>query len=395
LNQDIFSPEIQKFIKDHEHHDPFALLLKYKQISGVPVKDIALQIQSRQKAKKKLPEWHETDGIFFPPPISLEQCSSQDAAIYKASHFSGPRMIDLTGGMGIDTYYFSKKYDEAVYLEKEQSLSDIARHNFNVLNAANIQVVTGEAQKFIESVSPVDLIYIDPSRRAQKKIFLMKDSEPDVQLLLPDMFKKSKDILIKLSPLMDISSALDELQNVFQVHVVAIGNEVKEILYHLKKGFEGEPRRRAVNIRHIEQVMFAFYKSQELAAEVAYSKPQKYLYEPNAAVLKSGAFKILSRKYKVAKLHRNSHLYTSQELVLGFPGKAFLINDLLKYDPRLIFKSTPQGKANLVVRNFPISVEKIRAQTRVKEGGEDFLFFTTDLEDKKIVIKAVRVGRME
>jgi hypothetical protein len=389
LNRLLISAEIQKFIKDHENHDPFALILKHENIFGVSTKEIAMQIQSRQKAKKKLPEWYITDRIYYPPPLSIEQCSSQETAMYKSSFISGRNVIDLTGGMGIDTYYLSKKFESAIFLEKDENLAEIASHNFNILKALNIEVIQGMAEEFVKTIPSADLIYLDPSRRKERKIFLIKDSEPDIHLLMPFLWEKTKDILIKLSPMIDISSAIDELHGVYQVHVVAVGNEVKEILCHLKKGFEGEPLRCAVNMNLNGREVFEFYKSQDLSAEVTYEMPQRFLYEPNASVLKSGAFKILSQSYRIGKLHRNSHLYTSPNLVIGFPGKSFLIEGIMKYDPKQLVREVP--KANLVARNFPVPVEKIRAQTRIKEGGDNFLFFTTDYENRKIVIKAIKV----
>lgn len=388
MNKNILKPEIQKFIKDHEDHDPFSLLLKHTEIAGVPVKKIVAQIRSRQKAKRKLPFWHSMDGIYYPPPLSLEQCSSEEASIYKSSHFAGKKIIDLTGGMGVDLYYFSRNFEEAVYLEKDEELARIAEHNFNILKAKNITVLVGDAETMLDSMTDADLIYIDPSRRAGKKVFMIRDSQPDVRALFPRIFNKSHNILIKLSPLMDISAAVEELPHVCQVLVLGIGNEVKEILIHIKKAFEDEPTIKAVDIHQSRQVVFEFSKSDELAAKPVFDYPQQYLYEPYATVLKSGAFKILSERFKVAKLHIHSHVYTSRELVVGFPGKTFLIEDVFRYDPKIIARAIADNMANLVTRNFPLNVENIKKQTGLREGGETFLFFTTDKDNRKIAIKA-------
>lgn len=391
MNKDLLLPEIQKFIKDHEHHDPFVLSLKYKNISGVSIIDIAGQIQSRQKAKKKLPEWYQKQDIFYPPVVSVEQSSSQIAAQYKSSLIKGKQFIDLTGGMGVDIYYFAKSFDECIYVEKNAELAEIAKHNFSILSAKNIKVVQGDAETIISHLPSADFIYLDPSRRTNRKVFLMSDSEPDMARLLPKIFTKTSNVLLKLSPMMDIAAAVDELKYVATIHIVSINNDLKETLYFLKRGFSGEPIRHAINITGTDREVLRFSKSEELGAKVAYALPQSYLFEPNAAVLKSGAFKILSQRFNLSKLHVNSHLYTSHQHLTGFPGRIYMVREILKYDLKSLKKAIPDKKINLVVRNFPLSVDKIKKETGFNDGGDNFLFFTTDMLNKKVVLLASRV----
>ncbi len=391
MNKDLLLPEIQKFIKGHEQHDPFVLSLKYKNISGVAITDIAGQIQSRQKARKKLPEWYQNQDIYYPPVVSVEQSSSQVAAQYKAALIKGNRMIDLTGGMGIDCFYFAEAFDECIYVEKNTVLAEIAKHNFNILGAKNIKVVQGDAETIINNLPSADLIYLDPSRRTNKKVFLMSESEPDMARLLPKILSKTSNVLLKLSPMMDIAAAVDELKYVAAIHIVSINNDLKETLYFLKRGFSGEPIRHAVNITGTEKEVFIFSKSEELGAKVAYDLPQTYLFEPNAAVLKSGAFKILSQKFNLSKLHVNSHLYTSHHICPGFPGRIYNVSEVFKYDLKALKKVIPEKKVNVVVRNFPLSVEKVKKETGFNDGGDSFLFFTTNMLNKKVVLLASRI----
>lgn len=390
MNRELLTEEVQKFIKDHENHDPFAFLLKHKTVMGIPAAEVVRQIQSRSKSRNKLPLWHQTEGIYFPPPVSIEQCSSEKTARYKASLVSGRRLTDLTGGAGVDAFYFSKSFTEVDYVEKNTELAEVAFYNFTVLNAPNISVHPGAAEEYIERARESDVIYADPSRRVGQKVFLLRDSEPDIQSLLPRLFGKTGKILLKLSPLMDIDAAVKELPNVAQIHVVSLDNECKETLYLLEKNFEGEPEIHAINLKKEGQDRFVFLRSGEASAAPVFGEVGTYLYEPNASILKAGAFRILSPTYHVRKLHMHSHLYTSERQADEFPGKTFTVRDLTLFNIKKAAQMTDKGAAHIVARNFPLSVAQIRAKTGIMEGGDDFLFFTTDWKNRKIVIRAER-----
>jgi 16S rRNA G966 N2-methylase RsmD len=290
----LLDPKVQSFIQDHLNDDPVSLLLKSDRFPGIPLKEAVIQIKARQNLKQKLPEWVADKNIIFPPALSQEQSSSQKAAEYKASLISGKQLLDLTGGAGVDTYYLSKSFTEVTYVEPNQDLFEISRHNLTYLGASNINFFKGKAEEFLLTFAgKADWIYVDPDRRSgqQKKLFLLSDCEPDVIKLLPQLLEAGRKILIKTSPLLDISQAIDGLKYVKNVHVVAVNNEVKEVLYLLD---EEKPTEITITTSNLldqnNSQLFTFFNSQEQMAEVNFTLPLNYLYEPNAAILKAGAF---------------------------------------------------------------------------------------------------------
>lgn len=386
MNRRILAPEIQNFIKDHENHDPFALALKYQEIAGVSAREVALQIQSKQKANRKLPEWSAAEGLVYPSPLAMEQCSSETTARYKANLVRGQSLIDLTGGAGVDAYYFSKKIARVVYVERDPQLVETANHNFKTLQARNIETICATAEEYLAKSGPFDWIYLDPSRRTERKVFRMQDSEPNVSSLLPSIFQKTSNALLKLSPLMDIDLAIKELAGVCQTHVVSVNGECKETLYVLKRDFEEEPEIFAVNLKPGTEEILRFKRSDEKNAPLVLGEAAAYLYEPNASILKSGAFKLVSSAYDVEKLHQHSHLYTSNLLIPNFPGRKFKVEAVLPYDKNAIKRRFQRQKSHVVSRNFPLSVSQIRSAMGIKEGGESYLFFTASMHNRKIVI---------
>ena len=387
---DITSSQAQKFIQDNLHIPVEELLLSGKKYPGLNIPLLVAQIEGKNKAVKKLPTWFQSKEVIYPVKLSMEQCSSEVTAAYKAGLLSGATLIDLTGGFGVDSAAFSEKLEHVIYVERTVELATIAAHNFRVLNKNNIEAVNKNAEDFISNYADkVDWIYIDPARRKEgSKVFRFADCEPDILKLQQQLFAISDNILIKTSPLLDIDQAVKELGYVKEVHVLAVDNDCKELLFVLNKNIEvSAPEIIAVNIRkENKKDEFRFSKKIENEAEVKLSLPQHYIYEPNAAILKAGAFKSIAAARGLYKLHASSHLYTSEECQHDFPGRIFHLIKTLKYSKKEILEAIPDGKANITTRNFPDTVEIIRKKTGLKEGGSNYLFATKDRYDKPIVL---------
>ena len=382
-------PRVQQFIRDHERDDPYQLALRAHHYPDYPVPAIVEQIRARQQAQHKLPDWYATEGIVFPPPLSMEQCSSQAAAQYKARLVQGQQLVDLTGGAGVDTYYLSRAFARADYVEQEPVLTEIAQHNFRMLGADRIRTHTTSAEAFLNVLDvPVDCIYLDPARRdAQaKRVFQLADSQPNVLDLRDTLLAKAETILLKTAPLLDIQAAVVALAYVAQVHVVAVNNEVKEVLYLVARQQTSDPKITAVNLRPEGEERFSFFRSQETEAEVTYSEPLGYLYEPNAALMKAGAFKSVAQRFGLHKLHPNTHLYTSNEQIPGFPGRTFRCRAVVPYQKKAVRQQLNEPKANVATRNFPDSVATVRKKLGLKDGGDTYLFAVRLMNDKISIV---------
>lgn len=390
-------PIVQRYISEHEQDDINQLILKGTSLAGVSVQELATQIYGRIKAKQKLPEWYKTENIVYPAKLSMEQCSSEQTAKYKASILSGDKMIDLTGGAGVDSYYFSKKYRHTTYLEQNPELFEVSIHNFSVLKAIDIDAHCSLAESHLERTnSRYDLIYLDPARRnqEQQRVFRFEDCTPDVTVLLPILLKRGKHIMLKTSPLLDITSALGQLRCVEEIHVIAVNNECKEVLYLLSKDISTthEITIHTVNLFENKPTQnFSFDRHIQSGLSISYSFPKRYIYEPNVAILKSGGINSVAKKYELDKLHPNSHLFTNEQLVANFPGRTFACLEVLKYDKKVIKKAINKGKANITIRNFPYSVAQIRKHTGLKDGGEDYLFATTNMNNEKIILRTKKL----
>ncbi|WP_372919380.1 class I SAM-dependent methyltransferase [Salegentibacter sp.] len=391
MNKALLKSEIQEYIRKNLKSDLTGLVLKGSPFPEVSSAEIAVQIAGLKTAKNKFPIWFKTKGILYPPKINLEQTSSEITAKYKASLIHGERLIDLTGGFGIDDCFFGKSFTEVVYCELNEELAEIAKHNFRQLGKDNIQVVPGDGlQTLEESDNKFDVIYADPGRRDDHggKVFKLADCLPDVPANLDLLFTKTDRILIKTSPLLDITAGLTELKHVSEIHIVAVNNEVKELLWLLEKDFSGSLHIKTINFKksHPEE----FYGDLKNKPELNFSLPKKYIYEPNAAIMKSGLFESLAQKTGTYKLHKNSHLFTSEELK-EFPGRKFEIIDSKHFKPSVLKKQFKGIKANIATRNFPESVADIRKLLKIRDGGKRYLFFTTNLEEKKIVLDCRKI----
>ncbi len=393
LNKALLDKDVSEFISKNRKKDLPALILKGSPFEKVSIQELAVQIKGLNVAEKKFQEFFKTEGILYPPKLNLEQTSSEITAKYKASLVQGEQIADLTGGFGIDSFFLSQSFERLDYFEINKNLAETAAHNFKILNAGNITVKAKNGLDYLKNhQTNYDWIYADPARRDSTggKVFRLEDCEPDIPGHIGTLFANTNNILLKTSPILDISAGLEELYFVSEIHVVAVGNEVKELLWILKKGFKEEPVIKTLNFEKDQIQEFEGTKNNFETEEITYSAPQKYLYEPNSAIMKSGLFQSLALKTNTRKIHQHSHLYTSADLK-NFPGRIFQITDIKEYKPSNLKKYFKSKKANVTIRNFPDTVAEIRKKLKIKEGGETYLFFTTNLKNEKILIFCKKV----
>lgn len=348
----------------------------------------------KSKIKDKIPAWSHIRTLEPLPALSIEQSSSQITAEFKAALIPGDSLLDLTGGMAIDTYFFAKKFKQVTYIEQQGELTNIARHNLGELHVNNVEIINENAENFLQkSNQRYDLIYLDPARRDAQggKVFFIQDCSPDVASILPELFKKTENILIKYAPMLDIKAALAALKTVYKVVVVAVDNDVKEVLYWLCKT-ETEPIIEAINLSKENQPPLRSDFTEEFGTEVNFNEPKNYLYEPNAAVLKAGLFKTVAQRHKLHKLAPNTHLYTSDKLTEEFPGRKFRIEKTEKFNKKLLRKELKGSYANVSCRNFPLKPEQLKQLLNFKDGGEKYVFFSQNYLNEKIVIFTTKIS---
>ncbi len=387
MNSAILHIKIQEFINLNLNSIISDLVLKGIPYKHIDAKLLIEQIESKKRSEKKLPTWFTTHNIYYPNKLNIEQTSSEITAKYKANLVIGESLIDLTGGFGIDTYYFSKQIKNVKHCEINTELSEIVKHNYKALKASNIECLNESGIDVLKRINqPFDWIYIDPSRRddSKKKVFLLSDCTPNIKTFQNLFLKYAGNVMIKTSPLLDLSATLSVLKDIKEVHIIGVNNEVKELLWILERNYKDKVAVKTANIQKGSIQNFEFKFEEEPIAKVEYSMPLTYLYEPNAAILKSGAFNSISDILGVPKLHKHSHLYTSEQLK-DFPGRRFKIDKLLPFNKKLFVKEKIT-KANVTTRNFPISVHEIRNKLNVKDGGSVYLFFTTNLNNEKTIL---------
>ena len=395
-----FNKEELFFIKQHLQDDVSQLILKAGQFKTIDAKKLAVQILSRQKGSKKLPEWYANEKLIFPPALSVEQSSSEATAKYKGSIVSGDKLIDITGGMGVDCYYMSRNFQEAFYFEQQQEVASTAKFNFKALGANKIHVYHSDSLVALENFqASADWIYADPARRDlnKDKVVRLADCTPDVVSNIDLLLKIAPNVLLKTSPLLDIDLAVKELKNVKEIHIIGYEQECKELLFHIKRDYEGDIglKIRILNRSGEVTQSLDFNREMERSSLIEFSYPLSYLYEPHAAVLKSGAFKVIGSQFGLKKLAVSSHLYTSGTLVDNFPGRTFQVVGICKPDIQEIQKFIGESKANLTLRNFPAKIHDLRKKWRLKEGGDFYLFATTLQDHKKTIVVTKKLSNNE
>jgi hypothetical protein len=386
MDKSILSSAIQEFITSNINADVSKLALQKNKFPATDWLTILNQIEAKQKSINKLPTWFKNSNVYYPNKISVEQTSSEKTAAYKSELIGGDKLIDLTGGFGVDDFYFSKKINQVIHCEINPELSEIVEHNFEQLNVKNISCLSGDSFEILAKLNEkFDWIYIDPSRRndAKGKVFMLKDCLPNVPELLDFYFEFTNNIMLKTAPILDITAGLSELKNVKAIHVVALENEVKELLWILEKKFSEKIEIITCNLTKDTASAFAFELGNSSISN--YSLPKKYIYEPNAAIMKSGGFDEITAIFEVEKLHQHSHLYTSETLI-DFPGRVFEIENCYEYNKPNMKSFLENKKANITTRNFPETVENIRKKWKIKDGGTVYCLFTTDANNNKIVL---------
>ncbi|MFV0224236.1 RsmD family RNA methyltransferase [Empedobacter falsenii] len=377
MNQNILTQEFQDYLKIIEQEDFKSIGLKKSLFDGISSAEIAQQLKGIQVAKHKFPTLYSTKNIYFPPSINLEQASSEAAANYKSSLVKGKTLIDLTAGFGIDTMAFAKNFEKVYHIEQNPELSEIVQHNAQIL-APNLETYTGTFQSFFETnpESKFDVIYLDPARRnSSGRKFILEDLEPNILEWMPTFFEKSNKIIIKLSPLLDITSTLQQIDSISEIHIVALKNEVKDFLLIIDKNCSTKnPLIKAINLES-NQPEFSFNFEDEYNSNANFGTVQQYIYEPNVAILKTGAFKLLCEKFNLYKLHQNTHLYTSNELLNEFPGKIYSVEKHINHPKKEILKS----KANLLVKNYNQAIDVVKKKFKITDGGETTLIFTQSI----------------
>ena len=402
------------FIRSNADGDVRLLALRGTKDPEVDLTFALDQIAGRQTARKKLPSWAAVEGIVYPPHLSMEQCSSEQTARYKAGVAGrGRRLVDLTGGFGVDFSFMAQGFAEAVYVERQPALCDIARQNFDVLGLRQAEVVCADSEDYLRQMAPVDLIYVDPARRDSHggRTYGISDCTPDVIALMPLLTAKARRVIIKLSPMLDWRKAVSDLgeQYVGKVHIVSVGNECKEML------LETHPRPlpvgrgvitpiACVNILsddYIQTFHSALPSSSNNVVEALLSCSGNYsppfregpgvglflLYEPNASIMKAGCFAELSQHYGIAPVARDSHLFVSADEVDDFPGRTFVIDAVTTLNKRdLKVHLAGIRQANITVRNFPLTVAELRKRLKLSEGGSTYIFATTLANGEKVLL---------
>lgn len=379
----ILDTDIQAYINANLHVDLHSLLLKKSPFPDVSMSQIVQQIKGKKIAQKKFSFLLE-EGIIFPPHLNLEQASSQVTAEYKAQLLQGQSFVDLTSGFGIDAYFLSQKFSSVTLVERNPELLGIVKHNWAVLNR-KANFINNELEDFLkENTQTYDVVYLDPARRGNddRKKFLLEDLSPNILEIQSQLHQCGQLIMVKLSPLIDVSYLLSVLQDISEVHIIAVRNEVKELLVIIKPQVKVDGISiTAINLASGEAA-FNYQYGEEQNAIAEYSSPLRYLYIPNNAILKSGAFNLIVKRFKLKKLHPNTHFYTSDIEVDDFPGRVL---EVVAIDGKNLRKGE---RYNIISRNHPLTPEQIKRKYKITDGGNAYLIFTQTIDGKKIILKS-------
>lgn len=375
------------------------------------------QLTGWLKARTKLPSWAAQEDIIYPPHLSMEQCSSEQTALYKANLIkelslrnrasASTRFVDLTGGFGVDFSFIARNFTHVTYVEQQEQLCKTAQHNFKVLGLKHAEVVNTDGTEHLHQMQPVNVIFLDPARRNEQggKTVLIEDCSPDVLTIEKELLKKADTIVLKLSPMLDWHRAVNELNvigNVVrEVHILSVRNECKELLIVLQKEetlsdttAASTPKLRIVCMNDGEVVSYHEEETAGILPSILSNAPTagQYLYEPNASLMKAGCFALISRRYEVSALSVNSHLFVSNSLIEHFPGRSFRLVAVSSFNKKELRHTLSSiKKANLAVRNFPMSVADLRKKLKIKEGGTDYLFATTDANNNHLLLICTKV----
>ena len=393
--------DLSSLLSQHQHDDVQQLALqrnRFPQLSDADFRFFLQQVEGKQRTRDKLPILNHLPDWWFPVRLSCEQCSSEATAGYKAKIYPSDchTLIDLTAGYGVDTFFMSENAREAHYVERNAELCAIAEHNFS-LYRPKIQVHNTAAEEFLTTLPisnsqypiannsyPISntLIYLDPARRSQSggKVFRIEDCEPNVIELLSTLRLHASHIMIKFSPMLDITAALRVLGRDWDTHIVAVNNEVKEVLF-----LTGTGVMHALNIRGMKTDRFFYSPENEQQAQLTIAADiQQYIYEPNAAIIKAGAYRLVGERYELKKLDMNTHLYTSDICMSGFPGRVWEVIEAEVKDPKKQLDT--KAKYSILSRNYPLSPEEIRKKYKLKDGDDRYLLAARHQGKPKLIL---------
>ena len=380
-----------EFIRIHANEDVRQLAFLGKKLPEVDMAYALDQIAGRQKARTKIPSWAAIDGIVYPPHISMEQCSSEQTARYKAQIAGkGAKMVDLTAGFGVDMAFMSDGFKEAVHVEQQPQLCAISSENYKRLGMHHIQVVCSDGVEYLHQMEHADLIFIDPARRDQHggRTYGIADCTPNVLEIIDEMLEKSDRVMIKLSPMLDWQKAVSDVGHVSEVHIVSVGNECKELLLIVEKT-EAPLKICCIN----DDSIFSYTLNDEIGDFCEKPTSPAYLYEPNASVMKAGCFDLISKRFGISQPDANSHLFISDKAIENFPGRGFVIDRICTMNKRELKEAlTGIDKANIATRNFPLSVADLRKRLKLKDGGEVYIFATTDAKKGHLLMVCRKIS---
>lgn len=388
--------QTQRFIRENANKDIRTLALSGSKYPDVDIPFALDQIAGRQTARKKIPRWAAIDDVVYPPHLSMEQCSSEQTALYKASMVEGETLVDLTGGFGVDFSFMSCGFKKSIYVERQKHLCEIADSNFGVLKLTGANVVCGDGVEYLETLDHVSWIYLDPARRNEHggKTYAISDCMPDVTEIKDLLLAKADKVMVKLSPMLDWRKAVDDLGNcVSEVHIVSVDNECKELLLIMQRE---AAELKVVCVNNDEVFVFGSsddtFRSSGVKEWRSDATESTYLYEPNASIMKAGCFAELERAFGARQVERNSHLFVSEHFIEDFPGRKFRVEKVTTLNKKDI-KNALDGivKANITVRNFPMSVEQLRKRLKIKEGGSDYIFATTLMDKSHVLLLCSRL----
>jgi hypothetical protein len=380
-----YSKDVQQFIRENIHADIHQLVLNPPLEHKDNIKLIAEQIRSRQKIKGKIPEWYENDDILLPPPLNIEQASSSITAEYKKKLIRGSHLIDLTGGSGVDLFFLSENFESVTYVEPQDLLCSLFRFNSKVFNKS-VDIFQMTAETFIKEYPPENAtIYLDPSRRKEdRRVFLLEDCEPHIQSLIPALLSRNNQLLVKLSPLLDVQSLLKEVVHLKELHIISVKNDCKEVLLLIQPRYNEETCIKAINLE-TDNPDFCFMLSEEAKASATFAGVSQFLYEPNHSIMKAGAFNLIAQRFQLQKIAPNTHFYTSQERADRFPGRVWEV--IRTFDKKTDARST----FNILARNYPLKPEGIKKNYQLTEGGDRYLIGFRDHQHKPHLIIAERI----
>lgn len=372
-----------RFIRQHGSDDVRQLALQGAKDPEVDLSFALQQIAGRQQARTKLPSWAAIDGILYPPHLSMEQCSSEATARYKASVAgTGGLFVDLTAGFGVDAAFISKRFERAVCIEQQPELCAISSENFKVLGLDHVEIRNGDGISYLHTLTHADLLFIDPARRDQhgSRTYGIADCQPNVLEVIDEMERKADRILLKLSPMLDWRKAVSDLgsHRVATVHIVSVCNECKELLLEMR-GDAGPLRVVCVNLlANGEEERFEFMVDGERSPSTKNLPLATHLYEPNASLMKAGCFDLVAERFGLTQLDVNSHLFVADHAVEGFPGRGFIIDRRVSMNKREL-RAALDGvtRANIATRNFPMSVAELHKRLKLQDGGDLYIFATT------------------